>query len=72
MKLLTTSKQTYIHCAGPNWSAQRGKNARPVTLNRKEKDMAGSLKGGEPTTKKKSKKKAAPKKAAKKPAAKKR
>jgi hypothetical protein len=44
---------------------------KPVTLKRKENEMAGSLKGAEPTTKKKSTKKAAPKKTTKKTAAKK-
>jgi hypothetical protein len=48
--------------------AQLSKKSKPVTPSRKEKEMAGSLKGGE--AKKKPKKKAA-KKAAKKKAAKK-
>ena len=69
---MTPRGKNYIHTLQiQDWfdNAQRRMEFESVTLNRKETEMAESLKGGE--KKKKAKKKAAPKKAAKKKAAKK-
>jgi len=66
----TPKQKLYTLLVCNDWLNGPTHEVQPVTPNRKEIEMAGSLKGGEPT-KKAAKKKAAPKKAAKKKAAKK-